>query len=119
VVCHAAHGYVAVEDTRFKVLPADVADVLERARAISEKYMPEGSSASPHIRTWYRNFLSGNFDSAEMFEDTTEITTVTDNNAVGADMDISDAVEERIREIEEKGSYGLKKMDIGINFYDC
>jgi hypothetical protein len=119
VSSHTAHGSVAVGDVRFNVLPADVADVLERARAISEKYMPEGSSASPRIRAWYRNFLAGKFDSAvmfehpdnplpdEMFEDNPENAAVTGGSAMdsGIDIDISGAVEERIREIDEKGTY--------------
>jgi hypothetical protein len=73
------------------------------------------------IRAWFKRFLAGEFDSSGIFEhpdaplpdeqfdlDPKDIDpTDADKPVVGMDLDISEAVEARIREIKEKGTYSF------------
>jgi len=87
-------------------------DLTENRRAVED----------PHIRAWYKRFLAGEFDSsgifehpdapmpAEMFELEPE-SAERENAAMPAvdimDLDIGEAIEARIKEIKEKGTYSF------------
>jgi len=76
----------------------------------------------PHIRAWYKRFLAGEFDSSGIFEhpddpmpdemfalepESSERKDVA-HPAVGMGFDIGEAaIEARIKEIKEKGTYSF------------
>lgn len=73
----------------------------------------------PHISAWYKRFLAGEFDSSGIFERPgaplpdeqfalePENAAPAGGPAAGVELDIREAVEARIREIGEKGTYSF------------